>query len=52
MTDRHSLRAELRDARRSTQRAAGRAPFVAHYTPQRGRRRIVPVPPQIQALGD
>ena len=52
MTHRHSLWAELRDPRRTTQRAVGRAPFVAQYTPRQGRRRIVPVPPQIQILGD
>ena len=43
---------DARDPRWSTQRAVGRAPFVAQYTARRGRRRIVPVPPQIQALGD
>ena len=36
----------------TSQRAVGSAAFVARYTPRRGRRRIVPVPPQIQALGE
>ncbi len=40
------------DPRWSTQRAVGTAAFVARYTPRRGRRRIVPVPPHIQALGE
>ncbi len=44
-------RADARDPRWRTQRAVGTAAFVARYTPRRGRRRIVPVPPQIQALG-
>ncbi len=33
------------------QRAVGSAAFLARYLPARGRRRIIPVPPQIQALG-
>ncbi len=44
--------ADARDARWTTQRAVGTAAFVARYTPPRGRRRIVPVSPQIQALGE
>ncbi len=44
--------ADGRDARWTTQRAVGTAAFVARYTPRRGRRRIVSVPPQIQALGE
>lgn len=32
-------------------RAAGSAAFLARYLPRRGRRRIIPAPPQIQALG-
>ncbi len=43
--------ADARDPRWSTQRAVGTTAFVARYTPRRGRRRIVPVPPHIQALG-
>ncbi len=43
--------ADTRDPRWSNQRAVGTAAFVARYTPRRGRRRIVSVPPQIQALG-
>ena len=39
------------DARWSTQRAVGTGAFVARYTPRRGRRRSVTVPPQMQALG-
>ena len=42
---------DARDPRWSTQRAVGSAPFVAQYTPPRGRRRLVPVPPQLQTLG-
>jgi putative transposase len=42
--------ADARDPRWSTQRAVGSAAFVARYTPRRGRRRIVPAPPQIQEL--
>jgi putative transposase len=42
---------DARDPRWSTQRAVGTAAFVARYTPRRGRRKLVPVPPQIQALG-
>ena len=44
-------RADARDPHWSRQRAVGSAAFVARYTPPRGRRRIVSVPPQIQALG-
>jgi len=44
--------ADARDARWSTQRAVGTGAFVARYTPRRGRRRLVSVPPQIQALGE
>ena len=43
--------ADARDSRWSSQRAVGTAAFVARYTPPHGRRRIVSVPPQIQALG-
>ena len=42
---------DARDPRWTTQRAVGTAAFVARHTPQRGRRRIVSVPPKIQALG-
>jgi putative transposase len=45
-------RVDGHDPRWSTQRAVGTAAFVARYTPRRGRRRIVPVPLQIQALGE
>jgi putative transposase len=41
------LRTDARDPRWSTQRAVGTAAFVARYTPPRGRRRLVPVPPRI-----
>jgi putative transposase len=44
--------ADARDARWSTQRAVGTGAFVARYTPQRGRRKLVSVPPKIQALGE
>jgi REP-associated tyrosine transposase len=44
--------ADARDPRWTTQRAVGTATFVARYTPRLGRRRIVSVPPQIQALGE
>jgi len=44
--------ADARDARWSTQRAVGTGAFVARCTPRRGRRRLVSVPPQIQALGE
>jgi len=44
--------ADARDPRWSTQRAVGTAAFVSRYTPRRGRRRIVSVPEQIQALGE
>ena len=44
-------RADARDSRWSSQRAVGSPTFVARYVPPRGRRRIVPLPPQIQALG-
>jgi putative transposase len=43
--------ADGRDPRWSSQRAVGTAACVARYTPPRGRRRIVSVPLQIQALG-
>jgi len=43
--------ADAQDPGWTTQRAVGSAAFVARYTPRRGRRRIVSVPPQIQALG-
>ena len=43
--------ADGRDPRWSSQRAVGTAACVARYTPPRGRRRIVSVPPHIQALG-
>jgi len=42
---------DARDPRWTTQRAVGSPAFVARYIPRRGRRRIVPVPPQIQAVG-
>jgi len=42
---------DARDPRWSTQRAVGSAAFVARYTPRRGRRKLVSVPEQIQALG-
>lgn len=42
---------DARDPRWSTQRAVGTAAFVARVTPRRGRRKLVPVPAQIQALG-
>jgi hypothetical protein len=45
-------RVDARDPRWSTQRAVGTAAFVARYTPRRSRRRIVPVPAHIQALGE
>ena len=35
----------------NSQRAVGTAALVARYTPRSGRRRMVPVPPRIQALG-
>jgi hypothetical protein len=38
-------------ARWSGRRAVGSPAFVARYVPRRGRRRIVPVPPQLQAPG-
>jgi hypothetical protein len=44
-------RPDARDPRWTTQRAVGSAGFVARYVPPRGRRKIIPVPPQIQALG-
>jgi len=44
-------RAEARDPRWTTQRAVGSAAFLTRYLPPRGRRRIIHVPPQIQALG-
>jgi putative transposase len=44
-------RLDARDHRWTTQRAVGSAGFLARYVPPRGRRRIIPVPPQIQALG-
>ena len=43
--------ADARDPRWSTQRAVGSAAFVARYIPRRGRRKLVSVPAQIQALG-
>ncbi len=43
--------ADARDPRWTTQRAVGTAAFVARYTPRRGRRKLVPVPPQIRAFG-
>ena len=43
--------ADARDPRWSSQRTVGTAACVARYTPPRGRRRIVSVPPHIQALG-
>ena len=45
-------RTDARDPRWTSQRAVGSAAFVARYVPRRGRRKIVPVPPQIQALGE
>jgi putative transposase len=44
--------ADARDPRWTTQRAVGTAAFVARYTPPRSRRRLVPVSPQIQVLGN
>jgi putative transposase len=44
-------RADARDPRWTTRRAVGSAAFLARSLPPRGRRRILPVPPQIQALG-
>jgi hypothetical protein len=44
--------ADARDPRWSTQRAVETSAFVARYTSRRGRRRIVSVPEQIQALGE
>jgi hypothetical protein len=44
-------RADARDPRWTTECAVGSAAFLARYLPQRGRRRILPVPSQIQALG-
>jgi putative transposase len=44
-------RLDARDPRWTTQRAVGSAAFLTRYLPARGRRRIIPVPPQIQALG-
>jgi hypothetical protein len=32
-------------------RGAGSAPFLTRYLPPCGRRRFIPVPPQIQAFG-
>ena len=32
-------------------RAMGSAAFLARYLPSRGKRKIIPVPPHIQALG-
>ena len=42
---------DARDPRWTAQRAVGTAAFVARYTPRRGRRTLVPVPPQIRTLG-
>jgi putative transposase len=42
---------DAHDPRWTTQRAVGTAAFVARVTPRRGRRKLVPVPPQIQARG-
>ncbi len=42
---------DARDPRWTRQRAVGSAAFLTRYLPPRGRRRSVPVPPQIQALG-
>ncbi len=44
-------RLDARDPRWTTQRAVGSPAFLRRYIPPRGRRRTVPVPPQIQALG-
>ncbi len=44
-------RLDARDPRWSTQRAVGSPAFLRRYIPSRGRRRTVPVPPQIQAIG-
>jgi putative transposase len=44
-------RLDARDPRWTTQRAVGSAGFLARYVPPRGRRKVIPVPPQIQALG-
>jgi len=41
---------DARDPRWSALRAIGSAPVVARYTPPRGGRRPVPVPPQLQVL--
>lgn len=43
--------ADARDPGWTTQRAVGSAAFLARYLPPR-RRRIIAVPPQIQAFGD
>lgn len=44
-------RLDARNPRWTRQRAVGCAAFLTRYLPPRGRRRSVPVPPQIQALG-
>ena len=44
-------RLDARDPRWTRQRAVGSAAFLSRYLPPRGRRRSVPVPPQIQVLG-
>ena len=44
-------RADARDPRWTAQRAVGSAAFLTRYLPPRARRRIIPVPPQIQARG-
>jgi hypothetical protein len=44
-------RLDTRDPRWTTQRAVGSPAFLQRYIPPRGRRKSVPVPPQIQALG-
>ncbi len=44
-------RLDARDPRWTTQRAVGSPAFLKRYIPPRGRRRTVPLPPHIQALG-
>jgi hypothetical protein len=44
-------RLDSRDPRWTKQRAVGGPAFLRRYIPEGGRRRRVPVPPQILALG-
>lgn len=44
-------RVDARDPRWTTQRVVGSPGFLAEHLPRRSRRRLVPVPPGIRALG-